>query len=247
MMVLTERDKLVIGALIDRGWASTRYLKRFFPTHQAMLSRLNILKRYGLLQSVPSRELMKHINFKTTTVDYSKFFNKNSVFYRLSDDFYKDFKLPTAVLKNPRMITHQIYQEYIELFFLENFNIKEIKSNPDLNPRPDLYFNYNNKNISIEIERTLKRNQNARIEKIKKTDGSFRERRRPGFSYSDHIDRLLNSTDLIIYYFETEQELKKFLKNSYSKRLYCSTFDNPDELINSMGARVLTRDVLNAP
>lgn len=244
-MILTERDKIVIRAIVERGRASSRYLARFFPTHQAMLTRLNILRKNGILESERIRDIVKYIDFKSTTIDYSKFLPINSLFFTVSDKVYKELGVSNTILKSKQMITHQIYQEYVELYLLNNFDIKNMQANPSLKPQPDLYFNYNSKNISIEIERTIKKNPNDTIQRRKKKDGSVRESIRRGFSYDKHMDKLLNFSDVIIYFFDNDKTLEKFLKNTYTKRLYCTTFSKPDELINSKGEKLPTGDVLN--
>lgn len=252
MFQLTDRDKIIIDKMARRGWVSSKYLTALkhngislFPTHSAMTNRIHILRKNEIIESKSIKDLVKLSSFNQTSLNLTKYLSYTVFFYKIRDEWYKKFKKNYKKFADPRLIIHQIYQEYVEIYFLQEFAVKNIESNPDFKPIPDLYFNYNNKKITVEIERTVKRNPNDLTVKKKNKDGTINEYKRKAFKYEKHIDELLNFSDLIIYLFETDKELQKFLKNTYSKRLYCSTINNLHELIDSKGEKILTKDLLN--
>lgn len=245
MFQLTDRDKIIIDKMAKRGWVSSKYLARFFPSHQAMTNRIHILRKNQIIESKSIKDLIRDSNFNQASLNLTKYLSYTVFFYKIRDEWYKTFKKNYKKFSDPRLIIHQIYQEYIEVYFLQELGVENIESNPDLKPTPDLYFKHNNKKISVEIERTVKRNPNDLTVKKKNKDGTTNEYKRKSFSYDKHIDSLLDFSDIIIYLFETDKELEKFLKNTYSKRLYCSTINKVNELINSSGNKILTKDLLN--
>lgn len=241
-MQLTERDKIVIEKIIKRGWVSSKYLARFFPSHFAMIHRLRTLRENKIIESKNIKELVKESEFNQKTLNLTKYLSNRLMFYKLNEEFFKKFKESYKKFSDKRMIVHQIYQEYVEIFFLTEFNVLNIESNPEFNPIPDLYFKYNNKNISVEIERSVKRN---------KANWSYKNveglptKKVPRINYEKHISMLLERSDLVFYFFENDKELSKFLKNTYSKRLYCSTLNKLETVVDYNGETVPIEQVLN--
>lgn len=252
MFILTDRDRLVIDKMAKRGWVSSKYLAALkfqgtslFSSHSAMTNRIHILRKNKIVESKCIKDLINNSIYNQKSLKLTKYLSSTIFFYRIRDEWYKTFRLNSKKFSDPRFVIHQIYQEFVEIYLLTEFKIENIESNPNFKTKPDLHFELNNKKITIEIERSLKRNPNDLIVKKKRKDGSVHEYKRKAFRYDKHIDKLLDFSDLIIYLFETQEELEKFLKNSYSKRLYCSTINNLHELIDSSGNRILTKDLLN--
>ncbi len=246
MIELTERDKLIFEKMAMRGWVSSTYLSRYFPSREAMQVRIHKLAHENLVQSISFKDLIKESNFNTLTMQLSKYLSYKNHFYRISDLCYKTLGITDRKFSDKRMIVHQIYQEYIEVFLLKNFDIKDIESNPKLKPTPDLHFEYKNRRVTIEIERTVKKNPNDIMVHEKNKDGSRRSYLRKGFNYDTYIDGLLQFSDVIIYLFETKREREHFFKKgSFSKRVFSGLIDKPETLYDLNNTAIKISDVLS--
>lgn len=243
----TDRDEKIIYGLAQRGWATQNYLIQFFPSYQAMINRLRALNEMQVIYTTPTNTVLKRANLKIPSSEYEKYFPIKSNLYRLSDSCYRSLRIRNKNLSLEKMAAHQIFQEYVELYLKNTFGIKEIEVDHYKRfPKPDLYFNCNGKNFSVEIERSLKRNPNyLTIEKTKK-DGTIRQYRRKPFRYYDHIDNLFNFSDRVIYVFEVKEDLIEFSQINESRYVYVTTLDSLDKLINKQNEVILTESLLRS-
>lgn len=230
MIQITERDQLLLGALAARGWCSVKYLTQFFPSHQATLQRLKTLEEYGIIERRNIMALINENNLHHKTLMLCNYYTNKSYFVKITREAYGKTKIKNKTLLKESLVIHQLYQEFIEVHFKTEFGVQKIESNPDYKPRPDLFFEHNSKKYVIEIER--------RVRKPKVSN--HRDK-----SYQDYIDSLLMYCDRIIYFFETEDEHKKFIKESYSKRVFSSVINKPDVLIDHEKNKILTKDLLS--
>lgn len=230
MIQITERDILLLAALASRGWCSVKYLTQYFPSHQAALQRLKTLEASNIIEKRNILSLINENNLSHKTLSLCNYYSSKSNLVKITPQAYKQLKIKNKTQLKDSLVIHQLYQEFVEVYFKKNFGVESIESNPDLKPRPDLFFTHNGKKYVVEIERRMR----------KPKVSNKRDK-----SYFDYIQSLLNFSDRIIYLFESDSEHKKFVAEPYSKRVYSSVINKPFELFDHANNKILTKELLN--
>ena len=229
MITITERDMVFLRELAARGWCSVKYLSRFFPSHQAALQRLAKLEKGKLIERQNILQIINSKHLQLRTLQLCNHYSSKTNFVKISAEAYATIGVKNRPQLKEELVVHQIYQEFIESYLMDLLSVAEMRSNPDLSPKPDLHFTYLNHRVSVEIERKFRK---PRVSTKKE------------LSYQDYIDKLLDHSDRILYFFETESEHEKFIKEKYSKRVFSSVIYRPFEVLNFENKIIKTSEAL---
>lgn len=245
MIQFSDRDKKIIAAMIKRGWVSTRFLDQFFPSRKSTNMRIIKLRSEKVIESKSARELLAVDKYVRSSfpVGYNV---EKLYFHRLTEDCINSLDATAALMVSDKIVVHQLYQEYIELELMNKYGVTGIEPNPSKKPRPDLFFEFNDRRFSIEIERNIKTNLNDWFQKKKnKKTGEIIEKKRLGFDYQKRVDALLKFSDVVIYYVPNEKFIKLMDRRVSDNCAYLGTLDNPHELYNKNLKIVTLESVLN--
>lgn len=230
MIAITERDMLFMRELAARGWCSVKYLSRFFPSHQAALQRLAKFEKEKLIERKNILEIINSKNLQLRTLQLCNHYTIRTNFVKISSEAYSIIGIKNRPQLKEEIVVHQIYQEFVEVYLVDLLGVKRIESNPNMSPKPDLHFKYNDISVSVEIERKYRK---PRVSTKKEP------------SYQDYIDKLLTHSERIIYLFETEIELDKFRKEKYSKRVFSSVIYRPFEVFDYTDKVITIKEALS--